>query len=133
MVSSRALLVLYSDAMREKAIDWIRKAPKETRVTFQGPKRTLDQNAALWAKLTDIAHQKLYHGIRLGADDFKLLFLDALKREVRMVPNLDGTGLVSLGRSSSNLSKDEMNDLLTLITSWGDQNGVVFHGPEDGP
>lgn len=42
---SRALLVLWNDAMREKAIDWIRRAPKESRVEFKGPKRTLDQSA----------------------------------------------------------------------------------------
>lgn len=128
---SKALLVLWNDAMRAKAHAWIDKAEKETRVTFQGPKRTLDQNAAMWAKLTEIAEQKPYHGIRLLPDDYKLLFLDALKREVRMVPNLDGNGFVSLGRSSSDLSKDDMNDLLTLIDAWAAQNGIEFKGPTE--
>jgi hypothetical protein len=63
------------------------------------------------------------------ADDWKLLFLDSLKRELRMVPNLDGNGFVNLGRSSSDLSKGEMADLITIIEQFGANHGVVFHEP----
>ena len=55
---------------------------------------------------------------------------DALKREVRMVPNLDGNGFVSLGRSSSDLSKSEMSDLMELIAAFGAQHGVEFRDQE---
>ena len=71
-----------------------------------------------------------WHGLRLTLDDWKLIFLDALKREVRMVPNIDGNGFVSLGRSSSDLSKEEMGDLLELIYAFGARHDVVFSGPE---
>ena len=57
----------------------------------------------------------------------RTLYLDALKREVRMVPNLDNNGFVSLGRSSSDLSKNEMSDLLSLIYEFGARHGVVFN------
>ena len=122
----RALLVLHNDAIRAKALDWIKRAPHDTRVTFQGPKRTRPQNAKLWAMLTEISEQVQWHGIRLSPEDWKLMFLDALKREVRMVPNLDGNGFVSLGRSSSDLSKAEMSDLIEIITAWGAEHGVIF-------
>src|SRR5690348_15445356 len=49
---SRALLVLSSREIRERGINWIRRAPADTRVTFQAPKRSLDQNSKLWACLT---------------------------------------------------------------------------------
>lgn len=123
----RALLVLWNDAKRAEAIEWIRKAPKETRVTFQGPKRTLPQNDRMWAMLTDIATQKLWHGLRLDADAWKMIFLDALHREMRIVPNLDGTGFVSLSARSSDLSIPEMTDMIELMFAWGAQNHVVFH------
>jgi hypothetical protein len=83
----------------------------------------------MWAMLTDIAKQLPWHGVRLRPDDWKLVFLDALKREVRMVPNLDGNGFVNLGRSSSDLSKGEMSDLMELMTAFGAQHGVVFTDP----
>jgi len=85
----------------------------------------------MWAALSDVATQLPYHGIKLTADDWKLLFLDALKREVRMVPNLDGNGFVSLGRSSSDLSKAEMSDLLEIIAAFGANHGVVFHDEQE--
>jgi hypothetical protein len=64
--------------------------------------------------------------VTLRPDDWKLIFLDALKRELRMVPNLDGTGFVNLGRSSSDLSKGEMSDMIELILAFGSQHGVTF-------
>jgi hypothetical protein len=106
---------------------WAAKLPDGTRIEFKAPKRSLPQNDRMWAMLTDLASQVKWHGLTLTADDWKLLFLDALKREVRMVPNLDGNGFVSLGRSSSDLSKAEMTDLIDLIHAFGANHGVVFH------
>ena len=69
--------------------------------------------------------------IKLTPDDWKYIFLDALKREVRIVPNIDGTGFVNIGRSSSDLSRSEMSDLLELITAFGVKHGVKFHDQQD--
>jgi len=80
--------------------------------------------------LTDVARQQTWppgpHGIKLLPNDWKLIFLDALKREVRTVPNLDSTGFVNLSGSSSDLSKEEMSEMIELMTAWGAQNGVAF-------
>jgi hypothetical protein len=123
---SRALLVLNGPADRMKAADWVHKAPPGTRIEFKASKRTLSQNSRFWAMLTDVAEQLPWHGMKLKSDDWKLVFLDALKREVRLVPNIDGTGFVNLGRSSSDLTKEEMGDLMTLIEEFGARHGVVF-------
>lgn len=127
---SRATVILASLAERQRVAAWAMKAPLNTRVDFKAPKRSLPQNDRLWAMLTEVALQVPYHGLKLTPDDFKLLFLDALKREVRMVPNLDGNGFVSLGRSSSDLSKAEMSDLFLLIEKFGAEHGVVFREQE---
>lgn len=124
---TRATLVLATPGIRDKAHNWIDRVPAGTRVEFKAPKRTIPQNDRMWAMLTDVATQVPWHGLKLSPDDWKLLFLDALKREVRMVPNLDGNGFVSLGRSSSDLSKAEMGDLMTLIEMFGAKHGVRFH------
>ena len=124
-----ALLVLAGDKERERAHDWIRRAPVNSRITFASPKRSLDQSAKMWAMLTAISRQVKWHGQHLTPDDFKLVFLDALKRDVRIVPALDDRGFVNLGRSSSTLSKEEMSDLLELIQCWAAQNGVDLGEP----
>lgn len=123
---SRATLVLVNDEIRSKALRWVQGVPAGTRIEFKAPKRTLPQNAKFWAMLTEVSEQVAHHGIKLTPDDWKLLFLDALKREVRMVPNLDGNGFTNLGRSSSDLSKEEMADLIEIINEWGARHGVVF-------
>jgi len=127
---SRATLILSSPSERLRAARWVEKLPPGTRIDFKEPKRSIPQNDRMWAMLTDIAAQLPWHGIKLAPDDWKLLFLDALKREVRMVPNIDGNGFVSLGRSSSDLSKDEFSDLLEIISAFGANHGVTFHDPE---
>jgi hypothetical protein len=130
----RALLVLANDFFREKAIDWIRRAPRDTRVEFKGPKRTTGQNDRMWAMLTDISLQLAWHGMQLSPEDWKFVMLDALRREkseqIRFVPNTDGTGFVTLGTSSSDLSKDEMTDLIEIIFAFGAQHDVVWSEPK---
>lgn len=128
---SRAVITLVTDADRERAVKWLHQAPPRTRVEYKSPKRSLPQNDRMWAMLTDVAAQLPWHGIKLSADDWKLIFLDALKRELRTVPNIDGTGFVNLGRSSSDLSKQEMADLIELISAFGANHDVVFHDPQD--
>lgn len=124
---SRALVIINGEHDRRKVAGWAMKAPAGTRIEFKEAKRSTEQNARMWAMLTEIASQVPWHGLRLAADDWKLIFLDALEREVRMVPNLDGNGFVNLGRSSSDLSKGEMSDLMELIAAFGANHGVRFH------
>ena len=128
---ARAIITLRNNADRLRASKWIGKAPVGTRVEFKASKRSLPQNDRMWAMLTDVATQVKWHGISLTPDDWKLVFLDALKRESRFVPNIDGNGFVNLGRSSSDLSKEEMTDLIELIFAFGAQHSVTFHEPEN--
>lgn len=130
---TRAVIILQRPEDYARASKWIVAAPRDTRVEFKQPKRSLPQNDRMWAMLTDVAAQARHHGIKLSPDDWKLLFLDALKREVRMVPNLDGNGFVSLGRSSSDLSKQEMSDLIELIHAYGAREGVAFRDRVEEP
>lgn len=127
---SRALIVVRTEADRQRAATWSRKAPDGCRIEFKQVQRTEAQNARLWAMLTDVASQMRWHGQKLTTDDWKLIFLDALNRETRTVPNLDGDGVVSLGRSSSDLSRQEMSDLFEIIDHFGAKHGVKFkvHG-----
>lgn len=126
---SRALITLNRSADRERAGRLVASSPAGTRVEFKASKRTLPQNDRLWAMLTDVASQLPWHGQKLRPDDWKMIFMDALKRELRIVPNIDGTGFVNLGRSSSDLSKCEMTELMELISAFGVNHGVTFNDP----
>jgi hypothetical protein len=87
--------------------------------------RTLEANAAMWAMLTDISKQVVWHGRKLDAESWKHIFSSSLRKQ-DVVPNLDGTGFVVMGVSTSSMTKAEMSDLLELIASFGAQQGVKF-------
>jgi hypothetical protein len=133
---SRAMLVLDTEFQRRKAQDWVWAAKNGSRVEFKGPQRSLDQNALMWSLLTEVATQLGWYGKRLSPDSWKLMFLDAWwrekKAELNIVPNLDGTGFVNLSTSSSDLSKDEMSELIEIIYRDGAKHGVVFSS-QDSP
>lgn len=134
------VVTLANARLRQRAIDLVMAAKPNSRVEFKGPKRSNDANAAMWAKLSEIAEQLTWHGKRLDTESWKLVFLDALRREHRdemqLVPNIDGTGWVNVSPvHSSDLSDEEMRDLLAIISAFGDQHGVVWSEakPKDMP
>lgn len=132
---TRRLFVLVNERLREKAIEAISDAVASSRVDIKGPQRSTSQNSALWAMLTDLSEQLQWNGQTMTPDDFKIVMLDALRRyygeEMRVVPNSDRSGWVQLdGRSSSDLSHDEMRDLLTIIRAFGDQHSVEWSEPK---
>lgn len=128
---SRHLLTLYSEADRSRAQSYIRQAPVGTRVEFKATKRSLPQNERMWAMLTDIAAQKEHFGRKYPPDGWKLIFLYALGQEIQFIPSLDGKTVIPWGQKSSDLSREEMSNLIDLMDSWGTQNGVKFHGPDE--
>ncbi len=122
----RALIILQSSAERARATQWIAKAPPGTRVEFKATKRSLDQNAKMWACLTDIAGQVVWYGQKLSADDWKDVFTASLRR-ARVVPGIDHGTYVPLGMRTSDMSKDEMSALIELMLAFGAEHQVVFH------
>ena len=129
---TRAFITLNTLTDRARATSWVAKAPPGTRVEFKRAKRTLPQSEKMWAALTDISRQLTWHGMHLTPSDWKLVMMDGLKRELRLVPNIDGNGFVNLGRSSSDLSKGEMSELIELIHAFGAKHGVIFGDEERG-
>lgn len=127
---ARALLTLNFASDRQRAKHWIDQAPIGTRVELKGPARSRDQNAKLWACLTDIACQVEWYGQKLTADDWKDVFSASL-RKARVVPGLDAGSFVPLGMRTSDMSKAEFSDLLELIHAFAAERGVIFrHGAE---
>lgn len=93
-------------------------------LTIKKEKRSLPQNAKLWATLGEIASQVEWYGEKLTAEDWKHI-LSASLRKQRAVPGIDG-GFVVLGLSTSKMDKDEMSELLELAIAFGAQQGVKF-------
>ena len=88
--------------------------------------RSVEQNAKLWATLAEVAEQVEWYGRKLEAESWKHIFSAALKKQ-DVVPNLDGTGFVVLGQSTSKMSVAEMRDMLELINAFCAERGVKLN------
>jgi hypothetical protein len=122
---SRIILQLVNAQVRARAHRLIDEAEDGTRVEIKSARRSLDANAAMWARLAEISEQVEWYGQKLSSEDWKDVFTAALRR-ARVVPGLDNGTFVPLGMRTSDMTKAEMSDLLELIAAFGAERGVVF-------
>lgn len=124
-----ATVILTGDRQRSYAKRMIDAAPAGYVCSVREQRRSTAQNAALWARLTDVARCKP-DGREHTPEVWKLLFMAALGHETRFEMGLDGRPFPT-GFSTSKLSKQQMGDLLTFIDAWGSEHGVNWtHGDE---
>lgn len=128
-MSEKRVFRLAHDTARRLAAAQCEIAPDGYIVEIKPPTRSLMQNSRLWALLTDVASQVVWHGRKLDQESWKHIFTSSYKK-MDVVPNLEGTGFVALGLSTSKMTKGELNDLMTLIEAFGAQNGVTWSEPE---
>lgn len=116
---------LRGDHYRRNAQEMVANAPDGWWVMIGPPARTLSQNKKMHAMLRDIADAKP-EGRDMQPEDWKAVFMDALGLKPRYVTNLEGNGIVHLGWRSSLMSKEQMGDMISLMSAYGDQNGVIW-------
>lgn len=127
---TRAVISLWRKSDREKAARWAMALPPGTSVEFRAPRRTLDQNALLWSRLGELAQSIEWHGQKLSAEDWKTLATASL-RKCRFVPGLDPGTVVPLGLRTSDMTKAEMADLLTLLEAFAAEHGITFRDQKE--
>jgi hypothetical protein len=123
-------VILATPYNRSLAKAMIDRAPHGYVMELAAPKRSNDQNALLWARLSDVS-RACPEGRRLTPDIWKNLFLHALDHSIRFEPGLDGNGMVPMGFRSSKLSKSQFADLLTLIEEYGARHGVRWSDEQE--
>ncbi len=119
---SRWQITLWSDGAKKRACEWIMKAPKGYRFTLQETKRTVPQNDRMWAMLTCVSTQLVWHGQRYTPEQWKDYFVHSLSGGAFM-PAEDG-GMVPIGRSTSKLGKQEHSLLTEIIEGFAERQGV---------
>lgn len=124
---------------RRIAIQAVTEAPDGYYFQFpKEPTRSADQNAKLHAMLGDVAKQIKWMGQKLDADDWKRLLVDAWARQegghaARVVPSLDGQGVVALGAQTRSMGVRDMASLIESIYAWGSEKDVVWSESVDVP
>lgn len=121
-------VILRGDVQRALAKRLIDAAPRDAVVNVHEAKRTLDQNARLWALLSDVSRAKP-EGRTHTADVWKALFMHACGHAVQFELGLNGQPFPT-GFRSSHLTKAEMSDLMECISEYGARHGVVWSEPQ---
>lgn len=110
------------------AVEWVKRfvyrgidcGPVVVRIGRE--RRNLEQNAMLWAMLSDVSAQHQWYGQTLSAEDWKNIFSAAVLNQ-RTVPGIDG-GIVVLGQSTSKMTKGQFSEMIEYISAWGADNGI---------
>ncbi|MGL4754379.1 MAG: recombination protein NinB [Aeromonadaceae bacterium] len=75
--------------------------------------RSTDQNAMLWALLTELSIAKRWHGRRLSPASWKTL-ITASMDEAITVPSINGSQLVVIGKSTSHMTKAQLSNVIEM-------------------
>lgn len=102
---------------------------KKLTIEVKDVNRSLEQNARMWAMLTDVSRQVDWYGRKLSPEEWKHVFSASLKKQ-DVVPGLDG-GFVVLGISTSKMTIREIGELMELMEAFGAERGVRFSCPEE--
>lgn len=94
--------------------------------------RSLEQNARMWAMLTDLSRQLMWpvdgEKQRLSKEDWKVVISAGLKRQQRVAKGIEG-GFVMLGSSTSQMTMAEVAALIELMFAFGAIHGVQWTDP----
>lgn len=97
-------------------------------LTVKKETRSLKQNAALHATLSDIAEQLEWAGAKRDTDCWKRLLVSAWLRargeSVEVLPAVDGHGIDVVFRHTSKLTTAECGELLDYVAAWAIEHGV---------
>jgi hypothetical protein len=124
-MTSRAIVQIKAKADRNLIARWAAHVPDGTTVEFRAPRRSLDQNALMWSLLGQISKQVEWFGKLRSAEDWKDLTTAAL-RGAEFVPGLMPGTIVPLGMRTSQMTKEEIAELIESLYAFGAERGVKF-------
>jgi len=91
--------------------------------------KTREQEEKYHAMINDIAKQAQHLGAKWSSEDWKRLLVDQFLREEaniqgKIIPNLDGTGIVQLGFQTRKFTKEQASEFVEWLYSWSGNNGI---------
>ena len=141
-MSDRRVFIFTHPNARRMAHSQCDLAPGGARVTFDyEPPKSRIQEEKYHAMIGDIAKQCDFLGEKWPTEEWKRLLIDAFVRAMRelakeenkpdpfrehgrVVPSLDGHGIVQLGIQSRKFSKQMATNFIEYLYAWGNDHNV---------
>lgn len=108
---------------------WI-MAGHRLQIEVKAQTRSLEQNARLWAMLTDVSRQVDWYGQKLTPEEWKDVFSAALRQQ-KVVPGIENGKFVVLGQRTSQMTRAQMTELQDFMEAFGAERGVRFTAPQE--
>lgn len=107
------------------------QAGKRLVLTLQEENKSREQEQKYHAMIGEIAKQAQHLGATWDSDDWKRLLVQKFCKDYklaggRIIPNLDGDGIVQLDFQTRKFTKDQGSQFIEWLHAWGADNGVTF-------
>ena len=104
---------------------------KQLTLEIKDATKSRDQEEKYHAMIGEIAKQAQHLGAKWDAEDWKRMLVwqfckDQKLNEGKIVPSLDGTGIVQLGQQTRKFTKEQASEFVEWLHAWGAEHGVTF-------
>lgn len=126
----------------QQGADWMRQAWSKMKpylesggrltVEIKREVKTRDQEKLYHKLVSQISTRAQHMGSTWDSESWKRLLVDAYAAEIgisrgRVIPNLNGDGVIQLGIQTRKFSKEEATGFVEWLIAWCAQNGVTIH------
>jgi hypothetical protein len=146
MSHNKKIVYLKGDLQRRTAHELIEQVPEGWVMRLSAPAKSRDQEEKYHAMIGDIAKHCTFMGEKLGTEDWKRLLVDAFVRVMRedakangepdpfkgsgrVLPSLDGSGIVQLGIQTRRFNKKLASEFIEYLYHYGCDNLVPWSEP----
>lgn len=107
------------------------KSGRKLMLEIKAQSKSRDTEKLYHELIGQIAKQAQHMGAKWSAEDFKRLLVDQFMRDIgegggRVIPNLDGTGIVQLGSQTRNFTQEQGSQFIEWLYAWAANNGVTI-------
>lgn len=121
----KTLMMLHTPRDRDLAAVRVYEAPLGSCIELKDrPSRSTKDNAKMWAMLTSLSKQLVWHGARYSPEDWRCFFVHAVKGG-RWMPAEHG-GMVPLVGSTTDLTVLQHHKLILEIEAFAERQGVTI-------
>lgn len=104
---------------------------KHLTLEIKAANKSRDQEEKYHAMIGEIAKQAQHLGAKWDAESWKRLLVWQFCNDTGMdvgkiIPSLDGTGIVQLGQQTRKFTKEQASEFVEWLNAWGAEHGVVY-------
>ena len=104
---------------------------KQLTLEIKDATKSRHQEEKYHAMIGEVAKQAQHLSAKWDAEDWKRMLVwqfckDQKLNEGKIVPSLDGTGIVQLGQQTRKFTKEQASEFVEWLHAWGAEHGVTF-------